>query len=148
MTMLKHHVVIIDDRAGSQNELSEAFDKDTLNKIEFHESVFNCLTRTAKEPHLIIVEHKMVQMDGISAIKLLRKRWRKARIVLNGVSNRGCKKINRKKYKIDQTIPLSTNSNLLIEEIRINGIFYKVKWFAIQILLISSFSVIALFLFY
>lgn len=132
--MLKHHVIIIDDRLGCQNELVQAFERDPLFDIEFHQSVLNCLSKTSREPHMIVVEHKMIQMDGICAIKMLRKRWRKARIVLKGVSSKGCKRINRKKYKINQTLPVADDSSLLIEEIKWNGAFWKMKWRVVQFL--------------
>lgn len=126
--MFKHRIVVLDEHSELKYQL-DAFIRHKSNvQIDFYDSITGCLKATEKRPHMIFVEHKMAHIDGVSAIQILRRRWRWSRIILKGVSKNGTKRINRRKYRIDRTLTSDSSIQEIIKEIEYNRTVYLMKW--------------------
>jgi DNA-binding response OmpR family regulator len=126
--MFKRRIIILDEQPGLISALSEKLSSSASFQLECYDSVTSCLKSTPKSPHLIFVEHKMNHIDGVSAIKILRKKWRRTTIVLKGVSEEGCKKINRRRYRINKVLSHHNNIDDVINEIEQNRRRSIIKW--------------------
>jgi response regulator RpfG family c-di-GMP phosphodiesterase len=126
--MFKRRIVILDEQPGLISALSEKLSASASIQLECFDSVTSCLKSTPKSPHLIFVEHKMNHIDGVSAIKILRKKWRRTTIVLKGVSEEGCRKINKRRYRINKVLSHPINIDEFIHEIQQNRRRSILKW--------------------
>lgn len=126
--MFKHRIVVLDEHSELKYQLNAFIHEKSSVQIDFYDSIAGCLQSTEKRPHVIFVEHKMSHIDGISAIQILRRRWRWSRIILKGVSQNGSKRINRRKYRIDKTLTTDSSVQEIIREIEYNRTVNRVKW--------------------
>ncbi|MEY3237129.1 MAG: hypothetical protein RI883_1230 [Bacteroidota bacterium] len=144
MRLLNPKIYVIDDDQLYMQMLTRSLIHNSYKKV----TAFNSVTESFHEidsPDIIFIDYHLSDLNGLSAAKILKQKWKKSKIVLIS-SEFSLKKItNPKKYGIDQLCPKSSDFNQFIGQIKqlqykkIATIFLKV------IIILSLFSSVYIF---
>jgi DNA-binding NarL/FixJ family response regulator len=103
MVWLEPRIVILDEDVIFSDQLKNEFHMVSMKNVVRFQSIVDCLTKMNKEPDIIFVEYKMNHCEGIRACRMLKRKWKRTRIILMSVSHGINKKINKKKFGICKT---------------------------------------------
>lgn len=128
-------IIIVNDDADYGTSLQLHLIRNQIKQVDVYHSAVECLRSSEQIPDVIFVEHKMSEIDGARASRMFKRKWKHVRIILISSSIRAKKRINRRKFGIDNIVDKSINFEEVVNEIKI----YKYqRWFkSIQYLLFA-----------
>lgn len=147
MKFQKPCIYIVDENIDVSNQLKLSFIEQKIHSVRVFQSTIDCLNSEQINPDIIYVEFRMNHLNGIQAIKLLRRKWKRSIFILKGVSDRQEKRINKRKYGISKTIIKDTDLNELVMKAII---VYRIKYFrniGLNLLIFCSICFLSYFLF-
>lgn len=117
MRLMNPKIYVIDDDQLYMKMLTKSLTNNSYKEV----ISFNSVTESFHEidsPDIIFIEYNLSDLNGLSAAKILKQRWKKTKIVLIS-SEFSLKKIsNYKKYGIDLLCPKSADFNQFMNQIK------------------------------
>jgi DNA-binding NarL/FixJ family response regulator len=110
-------IMIIDDDPVFTKLLSKALSVHSNNAIITCSSSLDIFNDSALNPSIVFIDYNMNDLNGLSTAKIVRRKWKKATIILISESTK-ISSINVSKYGINGKIP----KKIGVEQLASNGL--------------------------
>lgn len=144
MSLLNPKIYVIDDDQLYMQMLTRSLIHNSYKKVTAFNSVIESFNQI-DSPDIIFIDYHLSDINGLSASKILKQRWKNTKIVLIS-SEFSLKKIaNPKKYGIDLLCPKSADFNQFMNQIK-QLQFRKISSILLKATFVSIILVTAYFL--
>lgn len=117
MKFLSPNIVIVDDDILYNDSTKKHLVDSQVKNVSNYYSALDCMRSINFIPDIIFIEFHMKDLNGASAARMFKRKWRHVRIVILSTSHKTNKKINKKKFGINKTLVKSENISEIINEI-------------------------------
>lgn len=133
MRLRNPNIMLIDDDSLYLELFKQELKNAQYSNVQAFDNPTEVFKSQTKVPDLVFVDFHMNEISGARVSKMVRKKWKKARIILISHSNSINHRIKKSRYGIDKTIVKTNDFKLMILEVR-KSIWRKVIRYSLFIL--------------
>ena len=118
MSLFRPRILIIDDDPLFREVFHKKLGNAGTFDINVYDSAVDCILNEKTKPDLIFIDYRMNDMDGITASKMLKNRWRGTQIILVSGSVKAVNSVLKRSKTFEMAYDKTKFSDISIKELR------------------------------